>query len=151
MNAQVQFAPLPLTASIEAFIHDNNNNPVSVVEVTLPWSVHVELSVNAGGIFDGFCHFDLWATQIGGTRTGKVGSVVLPFPGDGVFVTHVPVIANNPLFVPGDIAIGDPPHANTDSGIYHIALVMTHHNQPGGVGPATESTAIVDFGVIRAS
>jgi hypothetical protein len=150
-NTQVQFASTPLAADLTAFIHDNNNNPINVIEASKPWSVHVRLDVNAGGIFDGFCHFDLWVEQVGGSRTGRLGSVVMAVPGDGSFTTHVNVPANDPLVAPGNVTAGGAPHTITDSGVYHLVLVMTHHNQPPGVGTSTEATAVVDFGIVRVS
>ena len=150
-TSQVQFSPNPLTASVDAVIQDNNNSPIEVLEVDQPWSVHIELTVNAGGLFDGFCHFVLWADEVAGPHQGPLGEVVLQVPGDGTFPIDLPVAANHPLLVAGDVKIGEPPHLPKDSGIYEMVLVMTHHNQPPGVGLTTETTAIVDFGIVRVS
>jgi hypothetical protein len=147
--ASVQL-PTPGTATVKADIKDNNGAPLSVIETAKPWSVQINLHVDFGGIFDGFAHFDLWVQQLGGPRSGKVGSTVIDFGGDGDFAVALDVIANHPLFT--DVIPGFPlPHPATDSGVYHVVLVMTHHNAPGNVGLATEAAAVIDFGVLRVS
>jgi hypothetical protein len=144
--------PGPDLADLEAKIIDNNGTPVNIIESALPWSVDITLTVTGGGIFDGYAHFDLWVQQIGGTQGGKIGSTFIDFPGNGVYNVNLGVVANHPLLAPADIATGGPlPHPLVNSGVYQLVLVMTHHNAPGGVGMATEATAIIDFGIVRVS
>jgi hypothetical protein len=151
MGASVQL-PTSLIATVDAVINDNNGTPVQVIESASPWSVDITFSVNAGGIFAGWAHFDLFVQQIGGTSGGRIGDTAVDFPGDGTVFGTINVAADHPLLKLGDIAPGTPlPHPLADSGVYHLVLVMTHHNQPGLTGLATEATAVLDLGIMRVS
>jgi hypothetical protein len=111
--------------TISSFVHDNNNQPASVLEATLPFLMHVEWQIDqalADILGPGpFWRLEVYADQLGGPFDGLVGTLT---------VNHV---AGQRTYGPEHVTCNTPPFTVDSPGpgqsnLYKLAVVLTYAN-----------------------
>jgi hypothetical protein len=110
------------SGSISSFVHDNDQNPTTVLEATKPFQMHVTFSIDpvlAAILGPGpNLRVEVYADQLGGGLDALVGSTN---------VNHNPVQTNYTTHVAcGPLGINSP--GTGQSNLYKLAVVLTYAN-----------------------
>ena len=130
----VLFGPGSVTATVQ----DNNGAPSSVLEAGLPFTVHVDWSIDALAalLLGGQWELAVYVESIGPGPEQQIGpTVITPLTGATTYAANVLVPANT---------LPDDPGA-PNSGVYKVATVLTHRN----FGSITDVVGVVEGPVLR--